>query len=297
NDACILVRVLPGEASGTPAKVETVPDLGVFEIRSTATTVGSNQRQQISIRREIGSSQVEVSGQIRAGAEAVESWVTVEDPVGYLGAALRATFLEEGVEIPTPEAVAYLPRDHDRLWWVVARHTSDLLTTLEVLNKRSQNFYAESVLKTLGARACGKGSWAAGLQAVGEFLDRLGVEREEVSLADGSGMSRGNRATARQVTSLLRRMFYHRWGAEFLKTLPYSGEPDLHWQKRLADPPYRGNVFAKTGTLRGVSALSGYAKGRSGRLYAFSILLNDTRDQRAATRAQDTLIKTLIDHG
>lgn len=294
NDACILVRVLPGSAPGQPARVETVPDLGIFDIRNTARTVGARSRHRVAIGRAVGSHEVRVTGQVRVGADAVERWVTVEDPVAYFGAALKATFLQEGVEISAPEPASSLSPGP---WRAVTSHRSDLLTTLEVVNKRSQNLYAESVLKVLGARACGRGSWAAGIQAVEEFLDRLDLERGTYRLADGSGMSRRNRFTARQVTHLLRRMFFHRWGSEFLKTLPYSGEPELSWKKRLADPPYRGNVFAKTGTLRGVSALSGYAKGRSGRLYAFSILLNDTRSSWAASRAQDALLKTLIDDG
>jgi D-alanyl-D-alanine carboxypeptidase/D-alanyl-D-alanine-endopeptidase (penicillin-binding protein 4) len=79
--------------------------------------------------------------------------------------------------------------------------------------------------------------------------------------------------------------------------LPYSGEPELRWSKRLAEPPYRGNVFAKTGTLNGVSALSGYAKGKSGRLYAFSILCNRTRSNWEAVRVQDRIVRALIDQG
>ena len=294
NDACILVRVLPGGAPGAPARIETVPDLGIFDIQSTAKTVGSKGRHWIAIGREPGSHVVRISGQIRSGAGPVEKWVTVEDPVAYLGKALKDAFREEGVEIPSPEQRRTLPPGP---WRAVTSHRSDLLTTLEVVNKRSQNLYAESVLKALGAHTCGSGTWAAGIQAVSEFLDSLEIEPGTYSLADGSGMSRQNRFTARQVTHLLREMFFHRWGPEFLRTLPYSGEKDLKWKKRLAEPPYRGNVFAKTGTLRGVSTLSGYAKGSSGRLYAFSILLNDTRNQWAASRAQDALLKALIDGG
>jgi D-alanyl-D-alanine carboxypeptidase/D-alanyl-D-alanine-endopeptidase (penicillin-binding protein 4) len=182
-------------------------------------------------------------------------------------------------------------------WRPVDVHRSDLLTTLEVINKRSQNFYAESLLKGLGARHCGDGDWNGGLQAVQEFARRIGLEEQGLNLTDGSGMSRNNRATPRHLTALLRAMYFHRWGKEFLRTLPYSGEPDLSWKKRLATPPYRGNVFAKTGTLNGVSTLSGYAKAKSGRLYAFSILCNQNRSNWEAKQVQDRIVRALIDQG
>jgi D-alanyl-D-alanine carboxypeptidase/D-alanyl-D-alanine-endopeptidase (penicillin-binding protein 4) len=63
----------------------------------------------------------------------------------------------------------------------------------------------------------------------------------------------------------------------------------------MATPPYRGNVFAKTGTLSGVSSLSGYAKAVSGKSYAFSILLNKARGD--AHGAQDRIVMALIDNG
>ncbi len=87
-------------------------------------------------------------------------------------------------------------------------------------------------------------------------------------------MSRDNRFCPRHLTTLLRHMFFHPAGTEFAQSLPYGGEDNGSWKRRLADPPYRGNVFAKTGTLDGVSALSGYAKAVSGKAYAFSILCN-----------------------
>jgi serine-type D-Ala-D-Ala carboxypeptidase/endopeptidase (penicillin-binding protein 4) len=116
-------------------------------------------------------------------------------------------------------------------------------------------------------------------------------------MTDGSGLARDNRFSPRAVTQLLRHMFYHQWGAEFVQSLPSSGELDASLHARLTLPPYRGNVFAKTGTIEGVSALSGYARALSGKLYAFSILLNRSRDLGHAHQVQDHIVMALIDHG
>ena len=99
------------------------------------------------------------------------------------------------------------------------------------------------------------------------------------------------------MTTVLRFMFFHRRGPEFVRSLPSSGEADLRWEERLADDPYRGNVLAKTGSLHGVSTLSGYAKARSGRIYAFSILLNQTSGGRSTAEAQDRILQALMDRG
>ena len=82
-----------------------------------------------------------------------------------------------------------------------------------------------------------------------------------------------------------------------IRSLPFSGEPDLSWETRLAEDAYRGNVLAKTGSLRAVSTLSGYAKSRSGAIYAFSILCNRSSANWRAKVAQDRIVRAIIDHG
>jgi D-alanyl-D-alanine carboxypeptidase/D-alanyl-D-alanine-endopeptidase (penicillin-binding protein 4) len=82
-----------------------------------------------------------------------------------------------------------------------------------------------------------------------------------------------------------------------MQSLASSGELEGSLHARLTVPPYRGNVFAKTGTVEGVSALSGYAKALSGKLYAFSILLNRSHDIYRAHQDQDRIVMALIDHG
>ena len=295
NDNCVLIRVRPGSTPGAPARVEQIPDLGIFELRVEARTSSSAKRHKVIIERIDGSNVVVVKGSVWQGAGAVESWVAVADPLRYFGAALRQGFADVGVEIAGEVGgVLALPSGS---WSEVAVHRTDLLTTAEVINKRSQNFYAESLLKLMGARLCGQGSWSAGREVVAEFLEEVGIPRGGYSLADGSGMSRNNRFSPRQVTLLLRYMFLHPRGPEFLLTLPFSGEENLRWERRLAQEPYRGNVFAKTGSLLGVSTLSGYAKARSGKVYAFSLLFNRTTSNWRASRAQDEIVKALVDGG
>ena len=295
SDNAVLVRVAPGAAPGQPARVETVPDLPLFSFDNRAGTTTSRRRHWVAIDRIDGSNRLRVAGAVLRRAEPVESWIAVADPLAYFGAALREALAEEGVAVSGEmRPVSELPAGP---WRRVAEHRSDLLTTIEVVLKRSQNFYAESLLKVLGAELCGEGSWQAGLEVLVEYLDGIGIPHGGYQLADGSGMSRGNRMSPRQLSWLLGYMHRRPLGREFIRSLSYSGEPEHNWERRLSEPPYRGNVVAKTGGLNGVSTLSGYAKATSGRVYAFSILMNGAGERWRAKRAQDRILRVLVDLG
>jgi D-alanyl-D-alanine carboxypeptidase/D-alanyl-D-alanine-endopeptidase (penicillin-binding protein 4) len=295
SDNAVLVRVTPGAAAGRPARVETVPDLSLFTFDNRAGTTSLRRRHRVAIDRIDGSNRLRIAGAMLRRSSPVESWIAVADPLAYFGAALREALAEEGVAVSGEmRAIAELPAG---AWRRVAEHRSDLLTTVEVILKRSQNFYAESLLKILGAELCGEGSWEAGLEVLAEYLDGIGIPRGGYQLADGSGMSRGNRMSPRQLTWLLSSMHRRPLGREFIRSLSYSGEPEVNWETRLSEAPYRGNVVAKTGGLNGVSTLSGYAKSTSGRLYAFSILMNGAAERWRAKRAQDRILRVLIDSG
>ncbi|HBL29875.1 MAG TPA: D-alanyl-D-alanine carboxypeptidase/D-alanyl-D-alanine-endopeptidase [Acidobacteria bacterium] len=290
SDNCILVRVWPSPSGGRP-RVELLPDVPVVRIENTARTIPSRRGQQLIVHRT--GDAVVVRGSIWKNSGPADTWVTIPDPVRYFGEGLRAALAEEGVTVKGAlHPVEELP---GAVWERVAVHRSDLLSILQVTNKNSQNFYAESLAKHLGALRCRHGSWPAGVQAIGELLQGIGVPAGSFTMADGSGMSRENRFAPRALTLLLRHMFFHPAGREFAGTLPYSGEDRGAWRRRMATPPYRGNVLAKTGTLSGVSALSGYAKAVSGKSYAFSILCNRTTGD--ARLAQDRLVMALIDNG
>src|SRR3954469_19312710 len=290
SDNCILVRVWPGQA-GRLAVVETVPPVPIVRVDNSALTTSKRRGTRLFVGRT--GDLLTVRGSIDAGSGPSETWVTVPDPVLYFGLGLRGALAEEGIAVDGAiRPMAQLPGG---VWDRVAVHRSDLVTAITTTNKRSQNFYAETLSKLLGAIRCGEGSWSAGTRAIEELVAAMGAPPGSVHLVDGSGMSRSNQASPRAITTLLRHMFFHPAGAVFVQSLPYGGEDMKSWKRRLAAPPYAGNVFAKTGTLNGVSALSGYAKAVSGKTYAFSIVLEGSRID--AHGAQDRIVMALIDNG
>jgi len=292
NDNTITVRVVPGAGVGAPANVVLEPPVDLYRISNNAVTVGSPRQQAVYVGRSADGQEIQVGGRVALRSAGEEAVLTVPDPVAFFGAALRDALREEGIKIEgTTERVWRVPPGG---WEEVTEHASDLQSSIETTNKLSQNFYAESLFKLLGRVRCGEGSWQAGARAMREFLARVGIPAGTYSQVDGSGMSRNDRYAPSQITRLLRYMYQSPHGREFMRSLAYSGEDGLSWRHRLASRPYAGNVLAKTGTLDGVSSLSGYARARSGKLYAFSILCNGVRGW--AHGAQDSIVRALIDN-
>lgn len=294
RDNTFLTRVWGARRAGEPAVVDVVPEIPLLNVSNGVMTSSSQRRHFVRIGRPAAKEGVVVTGFFYSEASPIDVPVAVRDPVIYFGTVLRRVLNENGVWFDGElRPVERLPGR----WTLLSTHESDLLTTIEVTNKRSQNFYAESLFKLLGAELCGDGSWEGGRRVVEAFaVDHLGWDPETFVVADGSGMSRENRLSPRQLTTLLRRMHEHRWSREFKRSLAYSGEDGGSLHERLDEPPYVGNVAAKTGTLSGVSTLSGYVKARSGTLYAFSILGNGGAVWRGR-RVQDDILEALVDHG
>jgi D-alanyl-D-alanine carboxypeptidase/D-alanyl-D-alanine-endopeptidase (penicillin-binding protein 4) len=90
----------------------------------------------------------------------------------------------------------------------------------------------------------------------------------------------------------------HPYGGQWKATLALSGDPDGTLRHRLREASMRGRILAKTGSLRGVSTLAGYATAESGKTYVFAILLNgpgvwDTNGHRY----QDRILRALVRQG
>jgi PBP4 family serine-type D-alanyl-D-alanine carboxypeptidase len=160
------------------------------------------------------------------------------------------------------------------------------LEILRVMNKESHNLFAETVGKTLGRMVVGEGSYEGGQQAVTRFLVReVGIAPEEIRIRDGSGLSPENRVSAKALVQLLDFMASSSLWDDFWSTLPEAGiRRELG---RMGGTPASRNLRAKTGTMEGVSALSGMVRTRSGERVIFSIISNEVASEIRAKRAED----------
>jgi len=163
-----------------------------------------------------------------------------------------------------------------------------LLEILRVINKESHNLFAETVVKTLGRLTVGRGSFDGGTEAIKRFLtDEVRVPASQISLRDGSGLSTGNRVTAGALVQVLGFLAETPDWEDFWGTIPQAGV--RREMGRMSGSPASGNLRAKTGTMEGVSALSGMVTTRAGERVLFSIISNDVVSEYRAKRAEDQL--------
>ncbi len=142
----------------------------------------------------------------------------------------------------------------------------------------------------LGQHFGADGSIVEGARVVRAQMLRAGVQPQDFFFYDGSGLSPEDRVTPRSITTLLRYVAAQPWGAEFRDTLPVGGV-DGTLSDRFPHAPLQGHVFAKTGTLEEVNALSGYATVKDGSTVVFSILCNGhLPDAKGITRTIDAIV-------
>lgn len=189
------------------------------------------------------------------------------NPASYAASVLRKTLEADAIAPGHPAATSAAPDDARVLATV---QSAPMATLVQLTNKDSDNYFAETLLKDIGHAAYGVGSTSAGVKAVRAFAAGA---RARIQMVDGSGLDHADRAAPRDVVRLL---LFERSRPEFpalYDSLPIAGvDGTIH--DRMRSGPARRNCRAKTGSLVAVSALSGYCTTRSGRQVAFSFLMN-----------------------
>ena len=204
------------------------------------------------------------------------------DPAKLATSKLARALKTSGVAVPSQIALAPTPLDAERV--AIARSPT-LSQIANVTDVYSNNFFAETLLKLLGARLGGAGTTAAGAAVVEAFARELG---SGVQAIDGSGLTRGNLASPRQVVDLLQAMREDPAGDDFIQDLALTGKEGTVEDRMRGTAAY-ARCRTKTGTINGVSNLSGYCFNTSGRIMAFSILMNSVGDLGLAHLEQDRI--------
>jgi D-alanyl-D-alanine carboxypeptidase/D-alanyl-D-alanine-endopeptidase (penicillin-binding protein 4) len=200
---------------------------------------------------------------------------------------LRAKLVDRGIRV---EGKARLGRADQSSAVVATRRSPALRWLVRTMNRQSDNFYAETFTKLLGALEADDGSTSAGARVIKKELRSRDVPMRGVVISDGSGLSAYDRLTAKAVGKLLRSALADSGiSEEFVKSLPVAGVNGTLVDRMESGPAY-GSVYAKTGTTDAASALSGYVRSR----YVFSILMNGNPIPWSAARAaQDSFAQVL----
>ncbi len=194
NSIAVLISA-PSKA-GQKIQVSTSPYLSTLQIENSAVTIKTRRRIRPSIRIEWndGNPTLYVTGKMRAGAAWRTFTVPVRHPAWYAGAIFKAALEEEGIRVEGRIRLGKTPKNAKEL---LANETpiTDIIT---IMNKRSDNFAAEMMLKVLGAEVRGTpGSASAGLSVIHQFLGELGISQTDYEIHDGSGISHSNQNQCR----------------------------------------------------------------------------------------------------
>jgi D-alanyl-D-alanine carboxypeptidase/D-alanyl-D-alanine-endopeptidase (penicillin-binding protein 4) len=298
NENVVSFRIQSGSV-GQPPLVETIPAHSALEVLNTAETVIGRARPRLAILRDDPLAPVRIEGRMVSGTRDVYRQMTVAVPAEFAGASFRAALEGRDIEVEGTVRAVALPQESvvGRLSApalnrpgarILARHVSRPLSEyLQVINKESNNLFAELVFRAVGRVAEGAGTPEASARAVRETLHQIGVDTVGMIQRDGSGLAEGNRVSAKTFVQIIEGMNSGPLWPEFWASLPRAGT--RRELGRMYRTPAAGNLRAKTGTIEGVSALSGMVRSADGERLAFSLLVNDSPSQNRAKRVENLI--------
>jgi D-alanyl-D-alanine carboxypeptidase/D-alanyl-D-alanine-endopeptidase (penicillin-binding protein 4) len=292
-DNVLTLSVRPGAAAGEVATLSLNPPSEFYRIENRVRTIAAGGERRIHFRRIPGSRDALLWGAIPLRDRGQELLISVEDPAEFAAQALRSALEARGVTVyggaraehlmpDGPGDLTQAPPPEPNAGVELAHHLSArLIEDLRVTAKVSQNLHAELALRAVGRARRNVGSFEAGMEEMKAFLTEVGVDPAGYNLLDGSGLSRLDLITPATAVKLLRYMYDSPARESWLSILPVGGQ-DGTLSTRFGGTAGAGRVYAKTGSLSHVSALSGYIQRADGNWVAFSILVNNYGGRGAA---------------
>jgi serine-type D-Ala-D-Ala carboxypeptidase/endopeptidase (penicillin-binding protein 4) len=292
NDNEITLHLTPsGTAFEPPVSLLTIENQ--LQLDESAPT-------RIHYDRLPGSPNLRLWGVTHADMKDPQIVLGVDDPARYAALTLLDALQRRGITVTgKAEARHRLPGqkiDPQPEMIVLARHESlPLIEDLRVTDKSSQNLHAETYLRLVASQNSGVGSRQDGLAKLHTFLEEASIDQKQYNLHDGSGLSRLNLVTPHAIVALLMYMAKSANDEDWTTMFPIGGI-DGTLENRMKSKKMKGRVIAKTGSLSHVTALSGYITRRSGRRYAFSILVNNYNGPASDIREViDKICNVLVD--
>jgi D-alanyl-D-alanine carboxypeptidase/D-alanyl-D-alanine-endopeptidase (penicillin-binding protein 4) len=273
--------------------VSVEPPIATIRIENQVKAVNSKQCtggvRYNPVTQADGSVTVTVGGQLGEGCSS-QTYLSLLDHATYTAGAVRAIWKELGGSIQGVDRLAPTPKDAK----VLARAFSpDLAEIIRDINKYSNNTMAQQLFLSLGAQfrteADGDDAKAA-QRVVRQWLAKKGITAPHLVMENGSGLSRAERVSAREMAGMLQAAWKSPYSAEFISSMPIAGT-DGTMRKRLKTTAMRGEAHIKTGTLNTVRAIAGFSRDINGNTWAVVAILND----KAPFGASSVLDQVLLD--
>ncbi len=287
NGNSIKIFVSPSKKIGDPLSIQTEPVTSFIELSNLGITTNDTLIPLCRVTRQRDNNNIMITGRLSPVDETKEFNLSIWKPELYFLSLLKERLNLGGITIEGNITLGY---NKGRTLLAEVSHPID--SVLHRINKNSDNLAAENLLKTISAEHLGSpGSAEMGLHIIKNYLVSEGIDTSKMILADGSGVSWYNTISPDAIVQLLKKQYEKKTTFKrFYESLAIAGV-DGTLKNRMKGIQ---NVYAKTGSLLGVSNLSGYVRADDGKLLAFSILCNHFPGEIKIVREmQDKIIKLL----
>ncbi len=276
NDNTVTLTLTPGEQQGEAVSFTLEPWTLEIEVENDVITGAANGKPELALSRAPGARRVIVRGTLAAHSAPRPLVLAIEEPAEHAANLLKHLLEIRGVQISGKARARHWPEPRPAAGTRLAEHTSPPLTeAIQVVNKMSQNLHAEMLFRFAARASGGAMTLEDALKFAAEFYESAGIEKNDLALQDGSGLSRRDLVTPRTVVTLLQYAAKQtRWADTYKASLPVAGE-DGTLADRMKKTPAAGRIRAKTGTLDHVAAISGYATTLAGERLVFSMFGNN----------------------
>lgn len=270
NDNCVTIRFWPGYFRGDTAVVSIIPDVGYVKVVNNLKTVKGRKKKWVySIDPD--KSVITLGGTIGEDVDSASLVLPIRNPVGYFRAAFMQALKNRGV-VFKENMMSNSKTELKKFSYSAA----PLLSILDEINQRSQNFHAETLLRNLGAQVVGEGSVEGGRRAERKFLLDIGLNPTDFDVWDGSGLSPENKVKPSTVAHLLAKMARHPKSEYYINSFASPGVGS--GAKRMQNLDATWLTRFKTGYIAEVYGLVGYIYTVDGDTLAVTMYLNGTNE-------------------
>ncbi len=282
--------IVRGEASGAQVMME--PPIGSIEIinnvKLQAGTACTNPNIKYQPKDDGHTLTLTVSGDIAAGCSS-QHYLALLDHPRYSAGVVRSIWQEMGGTILGNDMLGATPKTARLL---VRAYSPDLVEVIRDINKYSNNTMAKQLFLSIGARfrnAADSDDAAAARRVIHALFKRKNILTEGLFVENGSGLSRSERISARQLGRMLEAAWQSPYAAEFISSLPIVAM-DGTMRRRLRNSQLVGQAHIKTGTLKNVRAIAGYSRDINGDAWAVVAIVNHAQPWGAASILDQVLL-------
>ncbi|MBX7245918.1 MAG: D-alanyl-D-alanine carboxypeptidase/D-alanyl-D-alanine-endopeptidase [Candidatus Sumerlaeaceae bacterium] len=281
NDNCVdLTWSAKGQLAGDRVNLVINPPNTYANVKNEVRVAATGRDSGRSYRREDRSNDIIATGALTIGTEKEDS-ASIYNGAEYFLSVFRDVLTSEGITVAGKSRLIDEKKDAAAATKAVSilKHESPPLSeVLAVINRNSQNFYADSLIKMLGRIKREEGSFTAGTSVAHDFCLKNGLYAKGHEMVDGSGLSPKNKVSPRQLVEIIRFMDKGPNHDVWRNSLPIGGNRGTlkaRFQQTTESQALASRIYGKTGLIGGVRSLSGIVTGTDGRDIYYCVNAND----------------------